>query len=355
MINKTIVYFSCVLSIAFIIPAQGMQTPPPPLPNCGVSCYMNATIQAFYNIRPLTDILIKSAQNMYKKGSIAQLYTQLITQLNAKKNAEAGKIIGTLAEVTGKKLAEMQGVTQIRQEDASEFFPLLLDQLINEGFEGREKTAQEINDLFYFKEQRERADGTIRPTTRSTFIAVPIQTPEPDEKQLHSLQESFQEYIKWEPMGRLIFGNEPKILTVQLKRFINKIDPQGNVVLSKLPHPVTIPQQFDFSPYLLPKPQNPVLYDLISTIVHRGNTLGSGHYVAYVNKGGQWYLCNDTTITPQTFTQAKPEIDQSYIVIYQKIPAVAKPPIPPQPNPVAEPLNNLAKSLQQLGSALEKK
>ena len=62
----------------------------------------------------------------------------------------------------------------------------------------------------------------------------------------------------------------------------------------------------------LPTPLGNVPYSVVATIEHIGDTIQSGHYVAYVKRGEHWLKCNDRTITVADEIQAT---SQSYVMI----------------------------------------
>eukprot|EP00939_MAST-03C_sp_MAST-3C-sp1_P004511 g4511.t1 len=59
-------------------------------------------------------------------------------------------------------------------------------------------------------------------------------------------------------------------------------------------------------------------YRLRSIVVHLGDSMGSGHYVAYVRDGhGSWYLCDDARVRP---TSLKNVLHQkAYMLCYEKV------------------------------------
>ena len=58
------------------------------------------------------------------------------------------------------------------------------------------------------------------------------------------------------------------------------------------------------------------LYNLVGLIRHHGNTARSGHYVAYVLRDEQWFLCNDTSVTRVTPKEVQSQ--QAYVLVYQR-------------------------------------
>lgn len=56
-------------------------------------------------------------------------------------------------------------------------------------------------------------------------------------------------------------------------------------------------------------------YELHAVIVHLGKSVHSGHYIAYVRKGGKWILYNDSKV----YETDEPAIGKGYIYIYRGI------------------------------------
>ena len=61
------------------------------------------------------------------------------------------------------------------------------------------------------------------------------------------------------------------------------------------------------------------IFDLQSFVVHQGRTSSIGHYYSDVKDAdGQWYECNDSTITKLKDGLKDDHINQAYILFYQK-------------------------------------
>ena len=61
-------------------------------------------------------------------------------------------------------------------------------------------------------------------------------------------------------------------------------------------------------------------YELVSTVVHLGKSVGSGHYVAYVkeklhNGERKWVYYNDDAV----YYSGKPRLDKGYILFLKKV------------------------------------
>ncbi len=100
---------------------------------------------------------------------------------------------------------------------------------------------------------------------------------------------------------RLAISELNDIVIITLKRF-EVIDPVLGTT-RKLGQDIAVDQVMNFGSYMA----NPALkntspnYDLVGAIVHAGETLRSGHYIAYVKSDNQWYVCDDTVVMPITW------------------------------------------------------
>jgi ubiquitin C-terminal hydrolase len=65
-------------------------------------------------------------------------------------------------------------------------------------------------------------------------------------------------------------------------------------------------------------PQSSCKYRLVSVVQHNG-TIGSGHYIAYVPRGGvEIYECNDVGITQ--FSQENAMLEaEAYMLLYVRV------------------------------------
>lgn len=93
--------------------------------------------------------------------------------------------------------------------------------------------------------------------------------------------------------------NDIVIITLNRFEVINKV----TGTTRKLGQNVEVDQVMNFGSYMA----DPVLrnnspdYNLIGAVVHAGETLQSGHYIAYVKSGNQWYVGDDSVVMPITW------------------------------------------------------
>ena len=62
-------------------------------------------------------------------------------------------------------------------------------------------------------------------------------------------------------------------------------------------------------------------YDLVSIIVHLGETPNSGHYICYSKRNNNWYEFNDSIVIKYNFNELKKSeqlTKNGYMFFYQK-------------------------------------
>lgn len=145
-------------------------------------------------------------------------------------------------------------------------------------------------------------------TDVQTYINEYFEAEELDEKNKWYCEECNEKKIA---IKFMTMNKTPEILTVCLARF------QFDHVGSKIRKSVTI------NPIISIKTdKEEVEYALTSCIIHQGNNLQSGHYIALVKHfDNSWYLCNDTIISKEKNINIRMghENKDAYILFYRKI------------------------------------
>ena len=104
------------------------------------------------------------------------------------------------------------------------------------------------------------------------------------------------------------FWSLPNVLIITLKRFSNNIKKNNIVVDFPL-------EDLDMSPYVVGYNKKTYIYELYAICNHSGSVMG-GHYTASIkNTSGQWYLFNDTHISPITEIEKN---KKAYCFFYRK-------------------------------------
>jgi hypothetical protein len=209
-----------------------------------------------------------------------------------------------------------------QQEDAHEFLRALLSTLVMNGHNKR------LSSLF---------DGLLESSvtcqtcgraslTRDRYMDLSLDINDPD---ICTLDDALYEYTKTEILDEdnavscakckkrsvtkgLRLATAPSILVCHLKRFA--FDNYGRLI--RLHKKINFPLRLEIEDFMsnLNKARPPP-YDLVGILVHQGQTCASGHYLAFVKKHGEWYRCNDSSVTK--VDEATVLNQQAYILIYE--------------------------------------
>jgi ubiquitin C-terminal hydrolase len=121
---------------------------------------------------------------------------------------------------------------------------------------------------------------------------------------------------------QLEFVELPEVLVLHAKRFHFR-SLWASKVADWIQFPVGPEEVLDMRPYCvtdpIPAPDH-TQYALFAVVVHLGG-FGSGHYVAYVLKGGHWFLCDDEQVRRVTVDEVRG--CGAYVLCYARTPAPA--------------------------------
>lgn len=210
-----------------------------------------------------------------------------------------------------------------QQEDAHEFLRALLSTLVMNG------QNKQLSTLF---------DGLLesavtclhcrRPSlTRDRYMDLSLDI---CSSSVSNLTEALEEFTKTETLSGdnkvycqkcamkrtatkgLRLATAPSVLVCHFKRFA--FDRYGRMV--RLAKHVGFPQRLEIGDYMSRvNKARPPPYELISVLVHQGQTCDSGHYLAYVKNNGDWYKCNDSLV--EKVDEATVMKQQAYILVYE--------------------------------------
>jgi ubiquitin C-terminal hydrolase len=105
---------------------------------------------------------------------------------------------------------------------------------------------------------------------------------------------------------KYLLAHSNPILIFHLKRFNN--------LRQKINTPVQIPHQLTIN--TTDENSSNKNYRLKALVIHQGGTAG-GHYYAKINRGGSWYIANDSAIQPINETQVNDT--DAYLLFYEHI------------------------------------
>ncbi|XP_064477292.1 ubiquitin carboxyl-terminal hydrolase 24-like isoform X2 [Ornithodoros turicata] len=298
------------------------------LKNAGATCYMNSVLQQLFMQPGLQEALLSIDSDKVEEESLLyQLQTVFGHLLESQLAYHVPEAFWRCFRLWG------EPVNVREQQDASEFFNHLLDQV--------DEYLQKIGwdplfKPFYeglFSDQKICQGCPHKYEQEETFLALNL----PVKSQ--SLKESLDQFVKGEllegdnaylcekcgekrnTVKRTCIKKLPPVLVIQLKRF--GFDWEANRAV-KFDYHFKFPWSLDMSPYtyqgVVEKEQRgsagdmpdevfrrpaPAHYDLSGVVVHSGQA-SAGHYYSFIKerrsdpqytaKRGTWYKFNDTTV-----------------------------------------------------------
>ncbi len=351
--------------------AQFSTQKPLGLLNHGVTCYTNAAVQAMIHIPAVQHYLVDVLQGKYKDTINPRSVTQVLAETSARmwglekmvhkkggpKFINPKKLIGRLDDINC-MMSEWQ------QEDSHEYFMSLLSRLQEDSTpKGHKLNESIIYDIFggsldqlvtckncghVSKTQQEFYDLSLHlGTSRKNSQTEPIDKEElqsaiqqqqsldeAESKHRFSINKSIRDFFSPEliktdrsdksgyvcekckkrtnAIKRSTIDRAPETLAVHLKRFRFN----GNSS-SKVKQGVSYPLILDLSQYTTR--HEPVLYQLISVVVHEGRSVSSGHYVSHCRQpDGVWATYDDEYINIIPEKQALRD-PSAYYLIYTRL------------------------------------
>lgn len=145
------------------------------------------------------------------------------------------------------------------------------------------------------------------------FIAVSIDTFENSMKQFF-MDENPGNQVNGQKITKVTrqISPDPLTLIIQFKRFESIAVQKGRLSFlraSKKPNQLLMKNKTEIDVPLKYKTM-----DLDAFIVHHGDTIESGHYIAFIKEGEQWYECNGISVTP--FNPKDLPLKLAYVVHY---------------------------------------
>jgi len=314
------------------------------LANLGNTCFLNSALQCLLNTPELNAFLetasYKARLTDTPDAAILSEYDELRRMIwsNSTGTMRPGKFVTTVHKVARHKDKDI--FTGFAQNDLPEFLLFIIDCFNNaikrsvtitvDGTPQNDKDKLAISCYTVMKRMYEKEYSemlgiffgihtSIVNTTTSLLstspepffilsLPIPINNPHPtiyDCFDLYTSEEQLtgeNQYVadektneKVDATKRILFWNLPKVLIVDLKRFVvdgnrlRKYD--GSVAFSPR-------EKLDLSKYIVGYSPSQYKYELYGVCNHFGGLTG-GHYTAYVKRqNGQWWHFNDAHVSP---------------------------------------------------------
>lgn len=315
---------------------SGSSRSPLGLENRGVTCYMNAALQALFHIpaiaKYLTDVYRNKVAGLKYNSvtrDVAALYKK-VTEPGHRVRVHPSKLIRRLDDINPM-------LSEWRQEDAHEFWMSIVSRLQEDSVPKGEKLRSSIiHDIFGgTAEQRITCKkcGHVSTTNQDFYDLSVSFSPKQQGSKHYSLDQAIEDFFTPEAIrpssshGKgykceschsetsalkgVSIKDAPEYLTVHIKRF--KFEGEHP---SKVKDPMSYPVDLDLTQYNL---DGPLKYKLVAVIIHEGRTVSSGHYVALCRQpGGEWVFYDDDELrrVSESFVRKQPS---SYMLIYSRL------------------------------------
>jgi len=338
------------------------------LANLGNTCFFNSVVQCLNSNEQLVKLMVGANHDKASKlgevpefsatKTLASQLQKLFQSLHSGVQ-ESFRPKAMLAAISGTPGGDMYGTG--RQQDAHELLIFLLDKLdeeYKEGFpslllQGRLSSTvtclacrnpstkdEEFWSLELDLKSHKSATPRISHSSHSTHDHTDSsshETVDPDRKfdltdllgsqgftRKEHLQGDNRYYCekckeKQKATKQFTIGSPPGTLILHLKRF--SYDKYGNEG-KKLQNDVAFPKELDLKDLDLMTPESRALqtgYYLRAVVVHKGLSLGRGHYIAYARykDTGKWFCYNDSDVTQVKYDKVKEE--QAYLLFYDNM------------------------------------
>jgi hypothetical protein len=262
------------------------------LVNSGTNCWLNSSLQ----------ILANSPTYHARLRRIPE-FAQFLDNY-AKAETDYQKVAQSINPQTLREFLSRETNGDIallgRQEDAAQVFETL--------FQGQEA-------LHTFEQLTNAAPSAPR---QEPMIQIDLGPQE----QRPSFQELFNAFLDHHTDAgqhiQLFFQDVPDDLLFQIKRFRQTVDSTGRMRLEKILDPFDVPQNISIPNHFVIS-NEASQHQIDSFIVHYGNSLDVGHYVAYVKKGTAWWYCSDSHVTEISEQDAMRELKHSIFCHFKKV------------------------------------
>jgi ubiquitin C-terminal hydrolase len=288
------------------------------LQNIGNTCYMNSGLQIIVHATVLSQFIIKNTFTSPFLNTYQQFLQHYFTSTKPINPHELKNAISTYTK-------HFKGN---HQEDSHEFIVYLLDvieeelkkeKLAFQKFDKNELISILFDTIGETSIQSLTSDHHHTKTEKIRYLSLPVVAA--------TLEECFEQYQqdelltgenKWlaDESSKLFvdakktfsISHAPKYLIFQLKRYTfvaDRIRGRRGIGSKNSQRVVVPPTMF----------VNDREYSLRGFVLQSGS-LNGGHYTSGINKSGQWFYCNDSSISKMDEKHALDMASQSYLMFY---------------------------------------
>ena len=292
------------------------------LTNLGCTCYMNSVIQQLFACQDYRNMIISAKHSEHEwLNAIKEIFTRLL--LTSRSSASTRAFCNTFL------LNEVDPINIREQQDASEFYLTLVDQLNSNGISSDDfkislHTCFKGVDETFSKDMIEDSFMLTVPLKNISKLEDFINIFTEGETRDDYYAESLQKKIKIQTITHI--NKAPKILVFQLARFSYNF---VNRTKSKLDNYFEFPDYIDIQKIMIDKSSQ--RYRLKGVIIHMG-IADAGHYFSLIKENGnKWIEYNDNLVKHisyedfRTYSFGGQEDETSfgsqsaYLLFYEKI------------------------------------
>lgn len=277
------------------------------------SCYMNASLQVLFNLPPVLHAITSYQQNIgeREKGKLIACFRDLLLNQHRTDSREHWDQLKNLRaaffDYFGWNLHTLE-----RQHDAQEFFQCILELADFQKVKLGEKAISKMD---------ESQSRSLNSTSES-MLSISIKDQTSFQK---CIDNNFMREERTVPLENDLKGlfkvwykqtsvdNAPDYLFIQLKRFeFHNLEMGAQKITTAIEFPadgiVNIQRITE---------EDPLKYEIISYISHKGEEANSGHYTSIVKsaKDNNWYSCDDETSKMVTLGNIS---SKAYILVLKK-------------------------------------
>jgi len=303
---KKTLLFLCVL-IFVSVNASESPTKPRGLENLGNTCYINSVLQCLFAIPTFRDDLEKIGTSKRFLPSSSTITLNLYHLLQEYKKSNYPIEPSNFFSCISAKQILGSGVDLYSQQDATEFYERLMQSL------HPQRTVKQIFGVSYKTEIKSDSPDFAPPAIEHTneFLVKASKNYFSGEQGVEKtildfFQKSVKEEVTVQRAGRnRVFETQQQNILTDAQSILVIGAPRYNEDYTKNLMPIWS----DLTPFSIKVKKNNketfYWYELIGSVLHTGDTMNSGHYIAVTRYGKDWYYCSDTIVEKKSSGDVK--------------------------------------------------